>query len=61
MLRLRLETERLYGKDALCPVEWEHWLRSGVLPERTLPSGKGDLFRYFSEEVRDASAFWFLN
>ncbi|KAF5358337.1 hypothetical protein D9756_001403 [Leucocoprinus leucothites] len=39
------ETERWYGKDVDCPVEWEEWLiKEGVLPEKYLPEGNDDLF-----------------
>ncbi|TFK42406.1 hypothetical protein BDQ12DRAFT_676151 [Crucibulum laeve] len=41
------ELERLYGKDALCPSEWEEWLRKGqVIPTSLLPDGPNDLFRF---------------
>ncbi|KAI9064403.1 hypothetical protein FKP32DRAFT_1611459 [Trametes sanguinea] len=41
------ETERLYWKDADCPLEWKDWLlRSGAIPTSVLPASPDDYLGY---------------
>ncbi|KAF8892491.1 hypothetical protein BD779DRAFT_1190079 [Infundibulicybe gibba] len=40
------ETERLYGKDAECPEQWNKWLREGgAIPSSLLSGGPEDYLR----------------
>lgn len=58
-LRLRLWTHfdlstlgsRLYGKDAPCPPQWAEWLGKNIVPKRTLPLNRDDLFSFLEPEV----------
>ncbi|KAF5373885.1 hypothetical protein D9758_000647 [Tetrapyrgos nigripes] len=46
------ETERLYGKDVVCPPEWEQWIAdSEVIPSRLLPGGENDLLKVLPENA----------
>ncbi|KLO11872.1 hypothetical protein SCHPADRAFT_830444 [Schizopora paradoxa] len=47
------ESERYYGKDLICPVEWKEWLLSqNALPENTTLYGSGDLLRLLLPQVK---------
>ncbi|KAI5121653.1 hypothetical protein M0805_002729 [Coniferiporia weirii] len=47
-----LETERLYGKDAVCPPEWRDWLMESGLPEMLKPGGTEDVLEFLQESER---------
>lgn len=49
---LIVETERLYGKDYVCPPEWNHWVEhSGVLPSHMLPNSDANILRNLPLQV----------
>ena len=45
------EDERLYGKDAVCPKEWQEWLRRSPLPDFLKPDGPEDILDLLPEPV----------
>ncbi|KZT56402.1 hypothetical protein CALCODRAFT_555925 [Calocera cornea HHB12733] len=47
------EEERYYGKDGLCPPQWEAWLSSSnVVPKHILPFGSDDVFALLEPKDR---------
>ncbi|KAH8116845.1 hypothetical protein DFH11DRAFT_1505692, partial [Phellopilus nigrolimitatus] len=46
------ETERLYGKDAVCPPEWRSWLMDSGIPEMLKPGGPEDVLEFLPEHER---------
>ncbi|KAL1742371.1 hypothetical protein HDZ31DRAFT_84174 [Schizophyllum fasciatum] len=47
------ETERLYGKDAICPPAWSRWLHeSSTIPRELLPDDDSNLLNALPESTR---------
>ncbi|KAL5532641.1 hypothetical protein ACEPAF_4415 [Sanghuangporus sanghuang] len=46
------DDERLYGKDAVCPKEWQEWLLQSPLPSFLKPDGSEDLLDLLPEPER---------
>ncbi|KZO97856.1 hypothetical protein CALVIDRAFT_479617 [Calocera viscosa TUFC12733] len=47
------EGERYYGKDGICPPQWEAWLSSAnVVPKHILPFGSEDVFGLLQPQDR---------
>ncbi|EJU05318.1 hypothetical protein DACRYDRAFT_46045 [Dacryopinax primogenitus] len=47
------QKERYYGKDGICPEQWEAWLSSsGVVPKQILPFSGDDAFRFIPKQCR---------
>ncbi|KAK1236012.1 hypothetical protein PQX77_000781 [Marasmius sp. AFHP31] len=46
------EKERLYGKDAPCPPEWNEYLHCGSIPRRLLPENQSNLLNNLPESKR---------
>lgn len=52
---IQLDSERYYGKDAVCPEEYEEWLHSGIITEQLVPNQPGNLLMNLPEEVNRES------
>ncbi|KAG9010329.1 hypothetical protein FRB90_007814 [Tulasnella sp. 427] len=54
------DNQRLYGKDAPCPPQWAEWLGPGVVPQRTLPLNRDDIFWHLHPDERPETLMTYL-